>query len=301
MLLHVCQADCFSLGVGSKLSLTNGDALKSKSIHMDLLATNAAGLQPVESTWADLTAQGEELTSMTKTSLFCRSLAAGVFTGFGGLLCASVGFDMALKPWEKGAGMARFVSGLIGMPLSFLLINVTGNGAWTGDALSVARIYLKNRNLYNAVRMLIVTYLGCAIGTGLVAQLASVAKLPACGVAMAIAANKIAMAPATVFARAIGGGALICLAILTAKQSPSMTGKAVNIIFPISAYVTIGFEHYLTSLFFFQTALATGYTGIGAMRLIKFIAAATAGNFIGGAFLVGVGLSQMPKKKAQKE
>ena len=279
--------------------LSGAKSLKPTSRHLGVLASAAMGVQPVDNTWADLTEQGEKLTGMTKLSLFCRSLAAGVFTGFGGLLMLSVGLDMALMPWEKGAGMARFVSGLVGMPLSFLLINITGNGAWTGDALSVARIYLKNRNLYNAVRMLIVTYLGCAVGTGLVAQLAAAAKLPAATASIAIAANKIALAPSTVFFRAIGGGALICLAILTAKQTPAMTGKAVNIIFPISAYVTIGFEHYLSSLFFFQTAMANGYTGIGAMQLFNFIAAATAGNFLGGAILVGMGLSQIPKE--QKE
>ena len=277
--------------------LSKKKSLKTSPRHTSVLASAAVGVQPVDNTWADLTNQGEKLTSMTKFSLFCRSLAAGIFTGFGCLLCASVGFDMALKPWEKGGGIARMVTGLIGMPLSFLLINITGNGAWTGDALSVARVYLKNRNVYNAVRMLIVTYFGCAVGTGLVAQLAAAAKLPAATTSIAIAANKIALAPSTVFYRSIGGGALICLAILTAKQSSSMTGKAINIVFPISAYVTIGFEHYLSALFFFQTAMANGFTGIDKIQLFKFIAAATTGNFLGGAILVGMGLSQIPTKQ----
>ena len=62
-----------------------------------ILASSIADqVSTVEATWADLTVNGEKLTSMTKTSLFFRSLAAGVFTGFGGCLCASVGFDMAL-------------------------------------------------------------------------------------------------------------------------------------------------------------------------------------------------------------
>ena len=131
---------------------------------------------------------------------------------------------------------------------------------------------------------------------GLVAQLAAAAKLPAATAAMAVAANKIALAPGTVFYRSIGGGALICLALLTAKQSPAMTGKFINIVLPISAYVTIGFEHYLSALFFFQTAMASGYA-IDTVQLFKFIAAATAGNFLGGAILVGMGLSQIPKEQ----
>lgn len=260
-----------------------------------LASSIADQVSTVDATWADLTANGEKLTSMTKTSLFFRSLAAGVFTGFGGCLCASVGFDMALKPWEAGAGIARLVSGVIGMPLAFLLINITGNGAWTGDALSVVRAFLKNRKTANALRMLSITYIGCAVGTGLVAMLAAAGKLACCKPIMAIASNKIGLGLSQVFARSIGGGALICLAILTSKQSPTISGKAINIIFPISAYVTIGFEHYLSSLFFFQTAMASGLS-IPLKRLAQFTIVATLGNFLGGAFLVGCGMSQMPKK-----
>jgi formate/nitrite transporter FocA (FNT family) len=65
-------------------------------------------------------------------------------------------------------------------------------------------------------------------------------------------------------------------------------------------YVTIGFEHYLSSLFFFQTALLTSGAGAATVvplkQLAKFTAAATLGNFLGGALLVGCGLSQIPVK-----
>ena len=79
------------------------------------------------------------------------------------------------------------------MPLAFLLINITGNGAWTGDALSVVRAYLKNRNAANALRMLSITYLGCAVGTGLVAVLAAAGQLACCTPIVAIATNKIGL------------------------------------------------------------------------------------------------------------
>ena len=164
--LHACNGLLLNSVVSKKGKLEGGGkAARVKSIHATLSAATARRqvvlassiadqVSTVDATWADLTANGEKLTSMTKMSLFFRSLAAGVFTGFGGCLCASVGFDMALKPWEAGSGIARLVTGVVGMPLAFLLINITGNGAWTGDALSVARAYLKNRKAMNALRML---------------------------------------------------------------------------------------------------------------------------------------------------
>jgi formate/nitrite transporter FocA (FNT family) len=86
--------------------------------------------------------------------------------------------------------------------------------------------------------MLLVTYVGCAAGTALMAWLAAAGKLACLPAIKAIAANKINLALPTVFARSVGGGMLICLAILTSRQSPTMTGKAINIVFPISAYVS---------------------------------------------------------------
>jgi hypothetical protein len=38
-------------------------------------------------------------------------------------------------PWLAGNGVASFLSGAIGFPLSILLISCTGCGAWTGDML----------------------------------------------------------------------------------------------------------------------------------------------------------------------
>jgi len=249
-----------------------------------------------EQTWAELEEVGTMLTEMSKTSLFTRALAAGVFVGLGGVLCASVGFDMGVKPWERGNGFARFLSGVVGFPLSILLVSITGNGAWTGDALLVAVAAWKKRTTFkSALRMLAVTYVGCFTGAVLIAALATGAALPACAPCVDIALHKLALSPLQTFLRGVGGGCLICLAIFISKCSRMMTGKAVGIVFPISAYVICDFEHVLASFFFLSAAKMNGanFTLVQALRQLL---PATLGNLVGGALLVGVGMSSIPKR-----
>ena len=149
--------------------------------------------------------------------MYIYTCVLGVFVGFGGILTASVGFDMnGAYPWLPGNGMARFVSGAIGFPLSILLISMTGNGAWTGDMLLVARAYLRKSrkvSLRSVIRMALLTWTGCFTGTFLMAAFATAAALPACVPCIAIANHKLSYTFLQTLPRGMGGGGLICLAI----------------------------------------------------------------------------------------
>lgn len=261
-----------------------------------------SAMQSPEETWRELEEQGTTLTGLNFKSLFLRAFAAGIFVGFGGILTSSVGFDMGTsKPWEPGQGLSRFLSGAVGFPLSILLVSITGNGAWTGDALLVAVSYLKKRiNMRAVFRFLVTTYLGCLAGTIVVAALATAGALPCIQPCIAITEHKLCFTFMQTFARGIGGGSLICLAIFLSKCSRMMTGKLVGIWFPISAYVICDFEHCLASMFFLATSfLNGGHKDLG--QLLKFLLPSTLGNVVGGAILVGVGMSSIPKDKRVKK
>lgn len=283
-----------------RLELTPQSVVASAVYDPDAGKVLVSAMQSPEETWRELEEAGTVLTGLNNVSLFLRALAAGVFVGFGGILAASVGFDMGRNPWEPGQGLARLLSGAIGFPLSILLVSITGNGAWTGDALLVAVSYLKKRiSKRSAIRFLITTYLGCFMGTLLVAVLATASGLPCIQPCIAIAQHKLDMTPLQIFSRGIGGGSLICLSIFLSKCSRMMTGKAVGIFFPISAYVISDFEHCLASMFFLSTSfLNKGHRDVG--QLLKFLVPSTLGNLVGGAILVGFGLNSIPKNKRVK-
>lgn len=258
-----------------------------------------SAMQSPEDTWREVEEGGVTLLSYTSGSLFLRALAAGIFVGFGGILTTSVGFDMGAPTWNKGQGLARLLSGIVGFPLSIMLVSVTGNGAWTGDALLVSIAYLKRRiKLKQVVRFLVTTYLGCFAGTFLMALLATVSALPCIEPCIALTQHKLDLTLLQTFARGIGGGGLICLAIFMSKCSRMMTGKVVSILFPISAYVISDFEHVLASMFFMSTSLLNQDKGglKSVTTFLRFLLPSTLGNLVGGALLVGAGLSSIPKK-----
>lgn len=101
-------------------------------------------MNDVTETWADYEETGHALTKLNTKSLLSRALASGTFVGIGGVLTASVGFDMGQAPWLPGNGFPRFMSGAIGFPLTILLVAVTGQGAWTGDISLVTRAFFKD-------------------------------------------------------------------------------------------------------------------------------------------------------------
>lgn len=263
-----------------------------------------SAMQSPEDTWREVEEGGVTLLSYTSVSLFLRALAAGIFVGFGGILTTSVGFDMGAPAWSKGQGVARMLSGLVGFPLSIMLVSITGNGAWTGDALLVSIAYLKRRiKLKQVVRFLVTTYLGCFAGTFMMAMLATVAALPCVEPCIALTQHKLDLTLLQTFARGIGGGGLICLAIFMSKCSRMMTGKVVSILFPISAYVISDFEHVLASMFFMSTSLLNQDKGglKSVTTFLRFLVPSTLGNLVGGALLVGAGLSSIPKKLRVKK
>ena len=144
-----------------------------------------------------------------------------------------------------GQGLARFMTGAVGFPLTILLVTMSGNGAWTGDALLVAIACFKKRATFISVlRLLIVTYVGCFFGTALMATLATLSSLSMIEPCVLFAEHKIGFNFVQTLFRGIGGGCLICMAIYMSKACRTMSGKVLGIWFPISTYVICGFEHW---------------------------------------------------------
>jgi len=253
----------------------------------------------VEQTWKELENFGHVLAKLNAPSLLARSLTAGTFVGFGGILCASVGFDMGSLVWEPGNGLARFFSGAVGFPLSILLVALTGNGAWTGDMLLVARAFFSSDSeplsLLSVARFALLTWIGSCTGAFLMALLATGAKLPAVAACASIAAHKLEFTPLQTFLRGVGGGSLICLAVFFSRLNRDMIGKVLGIWFPISTYVICDFEHVLASMFFLSTAKLNG-AKIPLARMAKFLAWSTLGNLVGGFFVIGFALASIPKQ-----
>ena len=105
---------------------------------------------------------------------------------------------------------------------------------------------------------------------------------------------------ATAFVRGILCNTLVCLAVWLCFASHTVIGKIFAILFPITAFVALGFEHSIANMFFIPVGMlaagndayvaAAGLPGIRAgLTLAGFVGnlvPVTLGNMVGGGLFV---------------
>lgn len=100
--------------------------------------------------------------------------------------------------------------------------------------------------------------------------------------AVAITRAKLALSPLEAFARGVLCNALVCLAVWLSFAARDVAGKVLCIVFPISTFVALGFEHSIANMSVLPLGLAAGADGTLAdvVRNLLFV---TFGNVVGGA------------------
>jgi formate/nitrite transporter len=119
--------------------------------------------------------------------------------------------------------------------------------------------------------------------------------------AVRIAVGKTQLGFGELFARGVLCNALVCLAVWLCQSGRSTTDKVLAIIFPITAFVALGFEHSIANMYFIpfgmllgsdsDMALAAVAQGVSleSLTLSAFVGnliPVTLGNIAGGTLLV---------------
>jgi formate/nitrite transporter len=230
-------------------------------------------------------------------------VVAGAFIGLGAVLSTTI-----LSGSTPGSGPTRWLAG-IGFSLGLILVVVAGAELFTGNNLLVMGLVSRRITVARLARNWILVYVGNVIGATSIAFMVWVAEWwkqsdGAVGAtALSIAAAKTSLPFGVVLMRGVLANALVCLAVWLATGGRSVTDKIVAIIFPISAFVAAGFEHSVANMYFIpvgwllkrEPGVAAGTTAtpeqLATLDLAGFggnLAAATIGNVIGGAVLVGL-------------
>ena len=220
-------------------------------------------------------------------TVFVLAVLAGAFISLGALL-----FTVVVTDSRLGFGMTRAVGGL-GFCLGLVLTVVAGAELFTGNnllAMAWASRMIRTRDLLrNWVLAYAGNVMGC-LGTLLLVWWADVGGLGGGAVAesaIAIASTKAGLPIVEAFARAVLCNALVCLAVWLTLGGRSVTDRILAILFPITAFVAVGFEHSIANWFFLPYGLALDSQGLvsipGAFRNLVVV---TAGNIVGGTLLV---------------
>lgn len=234
---------------------------------------------------------------------FILSVMAGAFIALGGVLSTII-----LTGSELGFGPTRFMAG-IGFSLGLILVIVAGAELFTGNNLVVMSWVSGNVTLGSLMRNWGIVYVGNLVGALSIVAMVYLGRWWEQGessvgaTAVTIAAAKTSLPFGVVFVRAILANALVCLAVWLASGGRSVTDKVFGILFPIAGFVAAGFEHSIANMYFIPIGLLLSdqsdpvkVAGLPTAQLADLnvggaltnIVAATLGNIVGGAILVGI-------------
>ncbi len=215
-------------------------------------------------------------------------LLAGAFISFGAMFYTLVVTDSGL-----GWGLTRFLGG-IAFSLGLVLVVVagaelfTGNNliimAWAGGRVSTMQV-LRNWGL-----VYVANFVGC-LGSVVLVVLAgtlSIGDGAMAQTAAAIAKGKIELSFVEAFARGVLCNALVCLAVWLCFAAHSVSGKILAIVFPISAFVALGFEHSVANMYLIPIGMFAGSGQLDIAGLFGNLIPVTLGNIVGGSVLVAL-------------
>ncbi len=215
-------------------------------------------------------------------------LLAGAFIAFGAMF-----FTLVMTNQYMGLGSARILGG-VAFSLGLILVVVggaelfTGNNlivmAWADRKVSTLQL-LRNwglvyfSNLSGAVGMAALVFWSgtLSFGDGAVSE-----------TALEIAIAKVNLDPLQAFIRGILCNVLVCLAVWLCFAARHVAGKILAIIFPISAFVALGFEHSVANMYFIPLGMLISGGSISYIDFLSNLIPVTLGNIVGGGLLVAI-------------
>jgi formate transporter len=236
------------------------------------------------------------------------SVLAGAFIALGAAFATTAAAGAA---GQLPFGVTRVLVGVV-FSLGLILVVVAGAELFTGNNLIVMAWAERRVGLRGLLRNWALVYLGNLVGAlGTVALVFAARQYELGNGTVGTSALAIADAKTQLdFGQAVALGALcnalVCLAVWLCYGARSVTDKVLAIVFPISAFVALGFEHSVANMYFLPMGLLVRDNGSDAFRaetgaapadfpeltlanaLLDNLVPVTIGNVIGGSLMVGL-------------
>lgn len=193
------------------------------------------------------------------------AMLAGAFIGFGAVFSTTVmtgnGLDGAIKlPF----GLMRLIGGAV-FCLGLILVTIAGAEMFTGNVLLVMAAASRKITAARLFRNWGIVFAGNFLGGTVTAILVFLSGQyrfmdGQVGVtALQIAERKTSLGFGEALMLAFFCNILVCLAIWLSLAGRTVIDKVAVILFPISAFVTSGFEHSVANMYFISSALLIKY------------------------------------------
>ena len=240
-------------------------------------------------------------------STFTLAVMAGVFIALGAVFFTFVVHDSSLSN-----GLTKLIGGLV-FSLGLILVIITGSELFTGNNLIVMAYISRKITLGQLLNNWGFVFIGNFVGSLIVVFLIYLTSMWTAGqatvgvTALGIANVKVNLTFWDALSRGILCNILVCLAVYLCFSGRSVTDKILAILFPITAFVALGFEHSVANMYFIPAGLvlksnpevlSAATEKLGALPdlsnltyygfLIDNLLPVTLGNIIGGTLFVGL-------------
>ena len=211
---------------------------------------------------------------------------AGAFIAFGAMF-----FTLVMTGSPLGFGPARLLGGLA-FSLGLILVVVGGAELFTGNNLIVmawAERKISTLHLLRNWGLVYLANLGGALGTALMVSWSGALGLgdgAVAATATRLAEAKINLSFGEAFFSGVLCNVLVCLAVWLCFAARDVAGKILAIVFPISAFVALGFEHSVANMYLVPIGWLAGAESITLAGFVGNLVPVTLGNVAGGGVFV---------------
>jgi len=216
------------------------------------------------------------------------AVLAGAFISFGGMICTLV-----MTGSELGFGPARLLGG-VAFSLGLILVVVGGAELFTGNNLIVMAWADRKVSTGRLFSNWVLVFVGNLIGSLATAAIVFWSGTLELGggaygeTARAIAEAKVALPFHQAFLKGVLCNTLVCLAVWLCFAAHTVSGKILAIIFPISTFVALGFEHSVANMYLIPVGWLAGADGVTVEGFLGNLVPVTLGNVVGGSAMVAL-------------
>ena len=270
---------------------------------MSIVKEDLLAIKPDCVAGAAIEAKGETVAEgkckLEPARCFILAILAGLFIGLGALLMTYVKSD---------GNLSFAVSSVLGascFSLGLIMVVVGGAELFTGNNLMVMGALSKKVTWGAVLKNWVIVWVGNFVGSLILVGIVAGANSAGMNggevgsMMMTVAAGKISLPASTIIFRGILCNLLVCMAVWMGFAGKTVIDKIFTCIFPVMAFVAMGFEHCVANMFFLPMgiiakSMGVAYTGSANIDALTWggafynIGFATIGNIIGGAIFVGV-------------
>ena len=236
---------------------------------------------------------------------FILGILAGAFIAFASEGSNMAAFNLFAKPETYGLGKA--LAGVV-FATGLMLVIIAGGELFTGNTLITIGVLEKKIKPKDMLSNWFFVYLGNFVGAVFIAYMMNMSGLfnsgdnMLGGITLKIAAYKTHLTFSQAFYLGIMCNWLVCIAVWMSYGAKDIIGKCFAIFFPISLFITSGFEHSIANMYYIPAGIlaksnaswveASGLTAEKLAHLnwstfiTKNLVPVTIGNIVGGVILV---------------